>query len=55
MLSNPVTENAANADTAEMVKPNLSLYRQMVVQCVRKSLHQKATLSLLLLLFINKC
>nr|XP_025967390.1 ubiquitin-conjugating enzyme E2 U [Dromaius novaehollandiae] len=41
MLSNPVTENAVNAEAAEMLKNNMPLYRQMVVQCVRNSLHPK--------------
>lgn len=39
MLSKPVTENAVNVDAAEMVKNNTSLYRQMVLQYVRNSLH----------------
>nr|XP_013807531.1 PREDICTED: ubiquitin-conjugating enzyme E2 U-like [Apteryx mantelli mantelli] len=39
MLSNPVTENAVNAEAAEMLKNNMPLYRQMVMQCVRNSLH----------------
>ncbi|XP_067157455.1 ubiquitin-conjugating enzyme E2 U isoform X1 [Apteryx mantelli] len=39
MLSNPITENAVNAEAAEMLKNNMPLYRQMVMQCVRNSLH----------------
>ncbi|XP_068809534.1 ubiquitin-conjugating enzyme E2 U isoform X3 [Struthio camelus] len=39
MLSNPVTENAVNVEAAEMLKNNMPLYRQMVMQCVRNSLH----------------
>ncbi|XP_010213051.1 PREDICTED: ubiquitin-conjugating enzyme E2 U [Tinamus guttatus] len=39
MLSNPVTENAVNAEAAEMLKNDMPLYRQMVMQCVRNSLH----------------
>ncbi|XP_062437443.1 ubiquitin-conjugating enzyme E2 U [Rhea pennata] len=39
MLSNPVTENAVNMEAAEMLKNNMPLYRQMVMQCVRNSLH----------------
>uniref|UniRef100_A0A8B9SA60 Ubiquitin conjugating enzyme E2 U n=1 Tax=Apteryx owenii TaxID=8824 RepID=A0A8B9SA60_APTOW len=35
MLSNPITENAVNAEAAEMLKNNMPLYRQMVMQCVR--------------------
>lgn len=38
-LSNPVTENAVNMDAAEVVKNCVSLYRQMVLQFVRKNLH----------------
>ncbi|XP_019383995.1 PREDICTED: ubiquitin-conjugating enzyme E2 U isoform X1 [Gavialis gangeticus] len=37
MLSNPVLENAVNMEAAEMLKNNLALYRQMVIQCVRTS------------------
>lgn len=39
MLSKPVTENAVNVAAAEMVKNNISLYMQMVLQYVRNSLH----------------
>ncbi|KAM9130326.1 ubiquitin-conjugating enzyme E2 U [Pangshura tecta] len=37
MLSNPELENAVNVEAAEMLKNNISLYRQMVIQCVRTS------------------
>uniref|UniRef100_A0A674K9S0 UBC core domain-containing protein n=1 Tax=Terrapene triunguis TaxID=2587831 RepID=A0A674K9S0_9SAUR len=33
MLSNPELENAVNVEAAEMLKNNISLYRQMVIQC----------------------
>ncbi|CAM5135846.1 unnamed protein product [Eretmochelys imbricata] len=39
MLSNPELENAVNVEAAEMLKNNISLYRQMVIQCVRTSQH----------------
>lgn len=39
MLSNPELENAVNVEAAEMLKNNVSLYRQMVIQCVRTSQH----------------
>ncbi|KAM8805839.1 ubiquitin-conjugating enzyme E2 U [Eudromia elegans] len=44
MLSNPVTENAVNVEAAEMLKNNMALYRQMVMQCVRNSLHPEELL-----------
>ncbi|XP_014430056.2 ubiquitin-conjugating enzyme E2 U isoform X1 [Pelodiscus sinensis] len=39
MLSNPELENAVNVEAAEMLKNNISLYRQMVLRCVRTSQH----------------
>ncbi|KAM7162959.1 ubiquitin-conjugating enzyme E2 U [Macrochelys suwanniensis] len=39
MLSNPELENVLNVEAAEMLKNNISLYRQMVIQCVRTSQH----------------
>uniref|UniRef100_A0A674JR77 UBC core domain-containing protein n=1 Tax=Terrapene triunguis TaxID=2587831 RepID=A0A674JR77_9SAUR len=44
MLSNPELENAVNVEAAEMLKNNISLYRQMVIQCVRTSQHLEETL-----------
>uniref|UniRef100_A0A7M4EW30 Ubiquitin conjugating enzyme E2 U n=1 Tax=Crocodylus porosus TaxID=8502 RepID=A0A7M4EW30_CROPO len=46
MLSNPVLENAVNMEAAEMLKNNLALYRQMVIQCVRTSQRLEETLVL---------
>uniref|UniRef100_A0A8C3TDP2 UBC core domain-containing protein n=1 Tax=Chelydra serpentina TaxID=8475 RepID=A0A8C3TDP2_CHESE len=44
MLSNPELENVLNVEAAEMLKNNISLYRQMVIQCVRTSQHLEETL-----------
>uniref|UniRef100_A0A8C8VQ72 Ubiquitin conjugating enzyme E2 U n=1 Tax=Pelusios castaneus TaxID=367368 RepID=A0A8C8VQ72_9SAUR len=44
MLSNPELENAVNVEAAEMLKNNISLYRQMVIQCVRTSQHPEGSL-----------
>uniref|UniRef100_A0A8C4Y443 Ubiquitin conjugating enzyme E2 U n=1 Tax=Gopherus evgoodei TaxID=1825980 RepID=A0A8C4Y443_9SAUR len=44
MLSNPELENAVNVEAAEMLKNNISLYRQMVIQCVKTSQHLEETL-----------
>ncbi|XP_067391680.1 ubiquitin-conjugating enzyme E2 U [Emydura macquarii macquarii] len=46
MLSNPELENAVNVEAAEMLKNNISLYRQMVIQCVRTSQHPEDLLSI---------
>ncbi|XP_074859347.1 ubiquitin-conjugating enzyme E2 U [Carettochelys insculpta] len=45
MLSNPELENAVNVEAAEMLKTNMPLYRQMVIQCVRASQHLEDLLS----------
>ncbi|XP_038609019.1 ubiquitin-conjugating enzyme E2 U [Tachyglossus aculeatus] len=37
LLSNPVLENAVNVEAAEMMRNNMSLYRQIVMDCVRAS------------------
>uniref|UniRef100_A0A8C3RQ25 UBC core domain-containing protein n=1 Tax=Chelydra serpentina TaxID=8475 RepID=A0A8C3RQ25_CHESE len=43
MLSNPELENVLNVEAAEMLKNNISLYRQMVIQCVRTKQKRQIT------------
>uniref|UniRef100_A0A6I8N818 Ubiquitin conjugating enzyme E2 U n=1 Tax=Ornithorhynchus anatinus TaxID=9258 RepID=A0A6I8N818_ORNAN len=43
LLSNPVLENAVNVEAAEMMRKNMSSYRQMVMDCVRASHNLEVT------------